>query len=66
MEHRRFSEYADPTRGALNTFRHRAYFKTMSSHSTLCALSFDFAPLRELYFSQRRKVKTEGAKEDLK
>ena len=31
----------------------------------LCALSSDFAPLRELYFSQRRKEKAKGAKEEL-
>jgi HAE1 family hydrophobic/amphiphilic exporter-1 len=30
--------------------------------STLCALRPNFAPLRELIFSQRRKVKTKGAK----
>jgi hypothetical protein len=32
----------------------------------LCAFGFNFAPLRENPFSQRRKVKTEGAKEDRK
>jgi hypothetical protein len=35
----------------------RAYSKTKNNHSTLCALRSDFAPLRELSFTPRRKVK---------
>jgi hypothetical protein len=31
---------------------------------TLCAFGFNFAPWREIQFSPRRKVKTEGAKEE--
>jgi hypothetical protein len=42
----------------------RAYFKPTNYHPTLCAFGFNFAPLRENPFTQRRKVKTEGAKED--
>jgi hypothetical protein len=45
---------AKPLKGYLNMPNHG---------SILCAFGFNFAPLRELYFSQRRKVKTEGAKQ---
>jgi hypothetical protein len=35
---------------------------TKPLHVFLCAFGFNFAPLREKQFTQRRKVKTEGAK----
>jgi hypothetical protein len=41
-----------------------AYFKTSINHSTLRALSSDFAPLRETVLAKAQRRKTEGAKEN--